>query len=68
LEGIVPANKKAAAAQRRLVTMASALLPEGGASTIFLGRIGEPTSLPDSRSIRLPFEDLILETPPQQEV
>jgi nitroreductase len=47
----------------RRARRAAALLPQGGARTVFLGRIGEPGSPLPARSIRLPFEALILNRP-----
>jgi hypothetical protein len=52
------------AAGRKLLQRAAGILPEGGARTIFMGRIGEPRSPVASRSVRLPLELLLLDQAP----
>lgn len=51
-------------AAQKLVQRARIILPESGARTIFLGRIGEAVNQQASRSTRLPLETLILTSPP----
>lgn len=44
----------------RLMHRAARILPDGGADTVFMGRIGRPGKPGHVRSTRLPFETLIL--------